>query len=329
MSNDTNTAIHYLFIDTETTGVPTDRYRNWDQCRLIQLGMVVKNHLFETVYENCLTVRYDGTNGSNDDAFNIHGITDQSRLNATHGQIVCEEFINVALRCDVLVSHGNAFDFGVIFRECLLYRIDISCLMGKVVVNTKASEHYRGHYETLLQTIQRISPNWMCASEVLLNNDNRAHNALYDAHLCAELYRNSHHPGMNRPLQDLIVFLNDCKYYNGIDTIRNAMEQKGIQSIDAYQEEEEITVETHPFTEDDGDVQWDTDDRDSISWEEEDEEETDYEEILSSDIADEYAYQDESSSDGPTMEDYIRSSVYDFCPETINGTHYHDPEDYA
>lgn len=332
MSNDSNTAIHYLFIDTETTGVPTNCYRNWDQCRLIQLGMIVKNHLFETVYENCLTVRYDGTNGTSDDALNVHGITDQSRLNATHGHAVCEEFINVALRCDVLVSHGTAFDFGVIFRECLLHRIDISCLMGKILGNTKSSEHYRGFRENLSQTIQRINPDWICMSEVLLNNDNRAHNALYDAHLCAELYRNSHHPSMNRPIQDLIVFLNERKYYNGIDTIRNVMEQKELQSMDVREEEDivdDTTIESLTYTEDNENIEQGNDDSGSISWEEEDEEETGYEEILSSDIADEYAYQYESSSDGPTMEDYICSSVYDFCPETINGTCYHKPEDYA
>ena len=145
--------IYYLIIDTETTGVPENGYQDWSNCRLIQLGMVVKNRLFETVYESCLNVQLDGTNGTTEAAFNIHGISDISRINATPSRSVCEEFLSVAERCEVLISHGNAFDFGCIFRECLLNNLDISCLVGKTVVNTKQSEHYRGFSENLSQTV--------------------------------------------------------------------------------------------------------------------------------------------------------------------------------
>ena len=220
--------IHYMFIDTETTGVPENNYSDWSQCRLIQLGMLVKNRLFETVYEICLTVKYDGTNASTLAAYNIHGISENDRMNATEGYTVCDEFINVAQRCDVLVSHGNAFDFGVIFRECLLYGFDISCLVGKVVCNTKQSEHYRGFRENLSQTVLRLNPNWSVSSGEF-NNDSthnyaHNHNALYDAHLCAELWRHSHHPSMNRPMQDLIEYLNFRRYADGLQDIRIAIE---------------------------------------------------------------------------------------------------------
>lgn len=224
--------IHYMFIDTETTGVPTNNYQNWDQCRLIQLGFVVKDKQFETVSEYCLTVQLDGTNGTTEESYQIHGISDESRLNATPSREVCETFMDIAERCDVLISHGNAFDFGVIFRECLLNDIDISRLVGKTVVNTKQSEHYRGFRENLQQTVLRINPNWQIHSKVLSNdnqtNNNHAHNALYDAYLCAELYRQSHHPLMGRPMQDLIEFLNFRKYYAGISDLRRSIENINI-----------------------------------------------------------------------------------------------------
>lgn len=321
--------IYYMVIDTETTGVPNNNYQDWSNCRLIQLGMVVKNRLFETVYESCLTVKLDGTNGTTTDAFNIHGISDVERINATPSRSVCEEFISVAERCEVLISHGNAFDFGVIFRECLINNLDISCLVGKVVVNTKQSEHYRGFSENLSQTVERISPNWTVQSNYL-NNNAHTHNALYDAHLCAELYRFSHHPSMHRPMQDLIEYLNFRRYYEDINDIRariNVMQSNIIvQPENTYDDEEPLLVEP----DDDGDVIFDGCYSDDDNGEEEysdinwletsfEEEEDQWIPFEEEDIYDsEYAYENESyNDDQTTTEDYIRSLCH------------HAPEDYA
>lgn len=314
--------LHYLFIDTETTGVPYNNYSDWSQCRLIQLGMLVKNNHQETVYENCLTVQFDGTNGTTEDAYNIHGISDNDRINSTPSRVVCEEFINVALQCDLLISHGNAFDFGVIFRECLLHDIDISCLIGKTVVNTKQSEHYRGHHENLSQTVQRISPNWVYCSNY---GENRTHNALYDAHLCSELYFHSHFPGMNRPIQDLIEYLNACHYYNGLEDIRSqllALEQNDMdydEPMDNYYENEDWEEEDNMFADEEetSDFTWD----ECIFEEEESEEECYVENPEDMD----YAYRHErSSSDDMTIEDFIiQSALQD---RTVM---HHEPEDYA
>ena len=314
--------LHYLFIDTETTGVPYNNYSDWSQCRLIQLGMLVKNNHQETVYENCLTVQFDGTNGTTEDAYNIHGISDNDRINSTPSRVVCEEFINVALQCDLLISHGNAFDFGVIFRECLLHDIDISCLIGKTVVNTKQSEHYRGHHENLSQTVQRISPNWVYCSNY---GENRTHNALYDAHLCSELYFHSHFPGMNRPIQDLIEYLNACHYYNGLEDIRSqllSLEQNDMdydEPMDNYYENEDWEEEDNMFADEEetSDFTWD----ECIFEEEESEEECYVENPEDMD----YAYRHErSSSDDMTIEDFIiQSALQD---RTVM---HHEPEDYA
>ena len=316
--------LHYLFIDTETTGVPYNNYSDWSQCRLIQLGMLVKNNHQETVYENCLTVQFDGTNGTTEESYTVHGISDNDRVNSTPSRLVCEEFINVALQCDLLISHGNAFDFGVIFRECLLHNIDISCLIGKIVVNTKQSEHYRGFHENLSQTVQRINPNWVYCSNY---GENRAHNALYDAHLCSELYFHSHFPGMNRPMQDLIEYLNASHYYNGIEDIRSQLrilEERNNMSHEEYMQQMDEIIDDYPEDEEEDDMFTDEEDTSDFTWEEcVFEEEEEYYSENPEDI--DYAYRYENrSSDDITIEDFImRSALQD---RTVK---HHEPEDYA
>jgi DNA polymerase III epsilon subunit-like protein len=313
--------IYYMVIDTETTGVPNNNYQDWTNCRLIQLGIVVKDRLFETVYEECLTVQFDGTNGTTPDSFNIHGISDAERIDAMSSQSVCEEFISVAERCDVLISHGNAFDFGVVFRECLINNIDISCLIGKTVVNTKQSEHYRGFHENLSQTVERINPNWTAQSNYL-NNEAHIHNALYDAHLCAELYRLSHHPSMNRPMQDLIEFLNLRRYYGDINDIRvriNDMRSNIIiQSENHHEEEPNEEIFYNDYSDND------EEEYSNISWVEASFEEEEDQYIPSEE--EEYAYENESyDDDQTTTEDYIHS----MCCQDGKTFDHHAPEDYA
>ena len=322
--------LHYLFIDTETTGVPYNNYSEWSQCRLIQLGMLVKNNYQEIVYENCLTVQFDGTNGTTEEGYNVHGISDNDRVNSTPSRVVCEEFINIALRCDLLVSHGNAFDFGVIFRECLLHNIDISCLIGKIVVNTKQSEHYRGRHENLSQTVQRINPNWIYNSNY---GENRAHNALYDAHLCSELYFHSHFPGMNRPMQDLIEYLNACRYYNGLEDIRSRLrilEEQNNANREEYMHQMDTIINNyseHEEYEEEDIMVSDEEDSSDFTWEEYELEEEDTEEEYYSENPEyiDYAYRYESTaSDDMTTEDFIMRSA--FQDRTVM---HHEPEDYA
>ncbi len=330
IDRDTPLNLHYLFIDTETTGVPYNNYSDWSQCRLIQLGMLVKNNRQEMLYENCLTVQFDGTNGTTEESYSVHRISDNDRVNSTPSRLVCEEFINVALQCDILISHGNAFDFGVIFRECLLHNIDISCLIGKIVVNTKQSEHYRGYHENLSQTVQRINPNWVYSSNY---GENRAHNALYDAHLCSELYFHSHFPGMNRPIQDLIEYLNACRYYNGLDGIRSQLltlrEQNNI-SHEEYMQQMDGILNDYPENEEEDIIFSDEEDASDFTWEEHAFEEEDLEEDLEEECYEDpedidYAYQDEqTTSDDMTIEDFIMRSAF----QDRNITH-HEPEDYV
>lgn len=285
--------LHYMFIDTETTGVPKNGYTDWSQCRLIQLGILVMNRNFEVMHEECTTIEFDGTNSSIPEAIAIHGITDEDRRDATPGICACRQFLNLAMKCSVLVSHGNAFDFGAIFRECLLHELDISCLIGKTIVNTKQSEHYRGFKENLQQTVKRLNPNWVYESD---GDTDHPHNALYDAYLCAELFKHSHRPAMYRPAQDLIEYLNFRKYSADINDLRAKIESvKSFSMTDITEEEEEDMTDSLMMNE-----------------------------YADDDYSSNYSYKEDTYSDYLTMEDYLR-----FPHRFSDELYYHAPEDYT
>ena len=234
-------SLYYLFVDTETTGVPKRQYSDWSECRLIQIGMVVKDKNFVTVGEELFMIEYDGTNGTTFQAYNVHGISDKERTElGVPGKYACECFISIAKKCDIIVMHGAVFDLGVILRECMLNDVDFSCLIGKCLIDTKMSERYIGYHENLVTTVQRLNPDWKPDTMVLMNN--YPHDALYDAHLCAELFKHSHSPYMIRPLEDTVGYLNSRGYTEGIDELSTLicnirqMHETNHESIDINEE---------------------------------------------------------------------------------------------
>ena len=340
-ANENTRSIHYLFVDTETTGVPKNQYSDWSECRLIQLGTVVKNIHFGTIDERLYLVGYDGTNGTTQESYAIHGISDDERKE--HGcsaGYVCDSFINLARKCDIIVMHGTAFDLGVILRECIMNHIDFSCLIGKWIVDTKLSEHYTGYGQNLSATVNRLNPNWQPDTHV--DSDMHTHNALYDAHLCAELYRHSHFPGMVKPIEDVIGYLNICGYANELiyaDVTENISMCNNINetSLDRYMEQyhKELygSIEDKQCHENQSQSpEWT--DEDNETWYPYEEEEEEF--LFEEDCMDEQQYEEEemtceiilSSDSDMTMEDYIREGRN---MEIDNGMvlMYHPHEDYA
>ncbi len=331
-------SIHYLFVDTETTGVPKNRYSDWSECRLIQLGMVVKNTHFDTVDERLYLVEYDGTNGTTQDSYMIHGISDDERKE--HGcpaKIVCDTFIDLARKCDVIVMHGTAFDLGVILRECAMNGVDFSCLIGKWIVDTKLSEHYTGYGQNLSATVNRLNPNWQPYTHA--DSGLHAHNALYDAHLCAELYRHSHFPGMSKPIENAIGYLNRCGYANDLirtDSIsihNNTNESSLDRYMDRYHKELYDSIECDSCRENQSQSSEWTDEDDEIWYPYEEEEE---ECLFEEDCIDESHCEEEemaceiiiSDDSNLTMEDYIREGRNMEFDNSMTLT-YHPHEDYA
>ena len=341
-----SSSIHYLFVDTETTGVPKNQYSDWSECRLIQLGMVVKNIHFGTVDERLYLVEYDGTNGTTQDAYAVHGISDNERKE--HGypsKIVCDTFIDLARKCDVIVMHGTEFDLGVILRECMMNGIDFSCLIGKWIVDTKSSEHYTGYIRSLPTTVKRLNPNWQ--PDTHIDSRMHTHNALYDAHLCAELYRHSHSPIMTKPIEYVIGYLNIRGYANELIhtkvtsniSMRNNVNETSLDRYmeryhkelygsidsDSYDENQssEWTDETwYPYEEDEEEYLFDEDFMDESQCEEDfmDDSQSEEEEMMGEIIL--------SNDSNLTMEDYIREGRN---TEIDNGMIliYHPHENYA
>lgn len=339
-ANENTSSIHYLFVDTETTGVPKNQYSDWSECRLIQLGMVVKNIHFGTVDERLYLVEYDGTNGTTQESYAIHGLSDDERKeNGYSARYVCESFIDLARKCDVIVMHGTAFDLGVILRECMMNHIDFSCLIGKWIVDTKLSEQYIGYRQNLSTTVNRLNSNWQPDTHV--DSGMHTHNALYDAHLCAELYRHSHYPGMSKHVEDVIGYLNlrgyadELIHANAADNIsmHNSVNETSLDRyMEQYHKELYDSIEDKPCNENQPEfTEW-TDEDDEMWYPYEEEEE---EGLFEEDCMDESHCEEEelaceiilSGDSNMTMEDYIREGRN---TEFDNGMilTYHPHEDY-
>ena len=177
----------YIVFDTETTGVPSDGWKDWSECHLIQIGWIIADENFKPVATKSFIVKNGGQFNSTPGALAVHHITDGYR--EAHGvsfATAIREFMNDCANCSGIVCHGAMFDVGLLIKDAPIYGFDISGLRGITVYDTKRSEHYAGLYMNLAETVHKISPTYA----VPMNGAN-AHDALYDAYLCLELFSKS------------------------------------------------------------------------------------------------------------------------------------------
>lgn len=175
----------YVVFDTETTGLPQLNWTDWSECHMIQIGWLVVDEHFQVISSKSRLIRNGGLYNSTPDALAIHHITDEFREeNGAPFAAVMNEFLNDCKECKRIVCHGATFDVELLIHECRIYDIDISELNGVVVYDTKYSKHYVNKGMNLSTTIKTISPTFTVSLK-----DKSAHDALYDAYLCLELFR--------------------------------------------------------------------------------------------------------------------------------------------
>lgn len=177
----------YVVFDTETTGLPLNGWSDWSQCHLLQIGWLVVDNNFKVIDSKSFLIRNGGMFKTTPGAFSVHHINDDYR--EAHGYSFSEvmtQFILDAVSCGNLVCHSANFDCGLIINDAPHYNFDISKLKDLNVYDTKESVLYFGKGMNLSETVHSISPGYT----VDLKNK-AAHDALYDAYLCLELFRKS------------------------------------------------------------------------------------------------------------------------------------------
>lgn len=177
------TNMHILVFDTETTGVPTNKWSNWSHCRLIQLAWIIVDEDYNIINEQSYIIN-DPSYSSSIEAFNTHHISEERRLQeGINANQVLSTFIKAASSCNLIVTHSNPFDIGVIHNECKLRNISLRSLHHIDVYDTQLCYEYISRKPTTLSAcVYALNP------EFKVPHDLQPHDALYDSYLCLELY---------------------------------------------------------------------------------------------------------------------------------------------
>lgn len=124
---------HYIFVDTETTGLPKDwnapltNLANWP--RIVQIAWLIYNKSGECLKTvNCLIKPNNFIIPANATA--IHGITtERATLEGSDLLAVLYEFNSDLQHCDCIVGHNISFDVDIIAAEFLRLGINIDKLL--------------------------------------------------------------------------------------------------------------------------------------------------------------------------------------------------------
>lgn len=177
----------YIVFDTETTGVPKNNWNDWSECHLIQIAWLLVDTQFNIISSKSFIVKNGNRFNSSEEALKIHHITDEFReKNGTTFNEVISYFINDCKKCDGIICHGALFDIGLLINESIIYNVDISEISNIRVFDTKLSDKYIGLSLNLSNTVKKISPNFTVNIDGI-----KEHDALYDSHLCLELFMKS------------------------------------------------------------------------------------------------------------------------------------------
>lgn len=140
------TSIHYLFFDTETTGLPRN-YKapstdtsNWP--RLVQLSWITQDENGNTITTGNYIIKPDGFTIPTQ-ASDVHGITTSRALQeGIPLQNALEMILEDAKYAKVLVGHNVGFDVKVLGCECYrTYGKDPICHMGTIDTMIAATDY--------------------------------------------------------------------------------------------------------------------------------------------------------------------------------------------
>jgi len=154
---------HYIFVDTETTGLPLDynapisNSRNWP--RMVQICWLEFDENGNEISSNDFIIKPDGYQIPLSST-NIHGITNSSAINNGHDlRKVLTTFANRIKNSTAIIGHNIDFDLNIIGAE--LYRMNINndlsskrkiCTM-KSTIDFCAIANFRGYKFPTLQEL--------------------------------------------------------------------------------------------------------------------------------------------------------------------------------
>ena len=173
-----------LIIDTETTGVPKNDWKDWSECYAVQIAYIIVDNDYKII-KSCNELIKDTNHPSLPEPLSIHHITEEMR---NEKGISIYEFL-YSFEQDIrdfnvknIVSHSTYFDVGLIYREAFRNNYNIAYLNRLSFYDTKLSPIYIKSRPANLSRCVELN-------ELPINYVGKPHDAFYDVFLCQALYR--------------------------------------------------------------------------------------------------------------------------------------------
>ena len=194
-------SINTLILDTETTGVPKDNYKDWHECYAVQIAYIIINKDYKVLTSKNYYIK-DLEHVSSKESLRVHHI-DETMRNSKG--ILIKDFLEL-FRNDIkknnvkfIVTHGTDFDIGLLIQECYRNDFNYDFLRDIKYFNTKLSSLY--HRDKRLEgSVKR--------HHLQVDIIGNAHDAMYDVYLCLALFKNSVKRNMMLSFESIFNLLN-------------------------------------------------------------------------------------------------------------------------
>lgn len=260
----------YLFLDTETTGLPLDwkapigQLDNWP--RIVEIGWILTDKDGQEIESETIILKPDGFKIPAD-ASAIHGITNEIASNKGQDRVaVLKKISDLLSKATVLVAHNIDFDKKVVHAEFMRYnikssihKIDKLCTKELTTDYCKLPGRYGYKWPTLEELYEKVFSTSLTAS----------HSALGDVKACKDCFFELVNRGVIKlfgskvlldtvidtddedliqidDIEDEITYNGDFQYFTRVRHLR-LKEHKFLKAYDEWVLEEKIERQVERF----------------------------------------------------------------------------------
>jgi DNA polymerase-3 subunit epsilon len=186
---------YYMFLDTETTGIPEQKSYNkyfepylinyYDSSRLVELGYMITDDVGNIIKKQSYIVKPNGFTIKNSQ---IHGITmEQAETTGLDIELVLEAFYIDLKKIDRIIGHNINFDKNILLSECYREYMCESSIVKKIKTINMQCTMEMGKRKLSLEK----PPKLIDLHKLIFNRDIvQEHRALSDVYMCYECYFN-------------------------------------------------------------------------------------------------------------------------------------------
>ena len=133
-----------IVIDTETTGIPKNKFKDWSECYSVQISYIIIDKKYNVMNSKKFFIK-DPLHPSLQSSFKIHHIDEETR-NSQGIDIL--DFLNtfkndiIENSVKMIISHGIYFDIGLLLMEMKRNQFDPSFMRKIMFLDTKNSKLY-------------------------------------------------------------------------------------------------------------------------------------------------------------------------------------------